>query len=221
VFRIETHINSWLFRPLMVAKRLPPEFYEAVDYLISKYNYSWWCMLNNRPVITALTALYDRFIGKQSRNSHSLLLRHYPEQKGISISSKIHCVNGQCSYGVKGLTTCPLQCGYSSTATVLLGDLKLSKKAKTVINKNKFIEDNTGTILIPHHGADSSDLIWLDDKLDKTNDLSSMVVSYGTKNIYRHPKFMRDGTINMVKNPIILVNENLPYKYRIIVDDND
>jgi len=162
------------------------------SWLFSRYiNNDWRELLSDRSNIEQLTKIYDFYIGRRRRNSHSLLLRHEPKQ------------SGRCD----------------KNATVLLGDLELDGKACEVLHKRRFIDSKAGVILIPHHGADSYDLMWLDEKARTCGCCASFVVSYGTKNTYGHPCFIYDGTITELRNCVSLVNEKkyTEYNYQIRV----
>jgi beta-lactamase superfamily II metal-dependent hydrolase len=104
-------------------------------------------------------------------------------------------------------------CDHENTATVLLGDLKLDEKAQDILSQYSFIDRITATVLIPHHGADSDDLLYLDRKLNRNCDFSTLVISYGTKNSYKHPKFIYDSSVAKIKNHIAFANESTSYRY--------
>jgi len=110
---------------------------------------------------------------------------------------------------------CFIECGLrrEKSTTVLLGDLELDGQAKSVLQDESFIRRDSKIILIPHHGANSDDVKWLD---EQCNSEALLAVSYGTKNKWKHPQFMYDGTIADVRNRIIFVNEIKDFKYRIV-----
>jgi hypothetical protein len=216
-YRVCTNMNSWLFRPLNVQERLPQSFYGDVRSLIGQFEDSWWELLKDHSRIKQLVQIYDRYIGKRRRNSHSLILRHYPEQRGFSYSDDMRHFRKRCYHCIECFEMCERNCGCDNTATVLLGDLELDGKAQECLERNNFLERKTCTVLIPHHGADSDDLLWLDSKLHSQCDCASLVVSYGTGNRYDHPKFIYDGTISRLRNQVAYANEGRHYKYYIKV----
>jgi hypothetical protein len=210
-----------MFRPLNIQEQLPPSFYDEVSALIAKFDNSWWEMLKEYSCIKMLIEIYCRYIGKRRSNSHSLLLRHYPEQCGFSYLDdrspplfKKHCFRC-CDY----FDMCGKQSNYANTSTVLFGDLELDGKAQDVLMRNNFIDWKVGTALIPHHGADSDDLLWLDEQLRNYSNYAIMVVSYGNGNRYGHPKFLYDGTIAKLNNPVAFANDEKSYKYFIEVHE--
>jgi hypothetical protein len=211
--------TSWLFKPLNVQEKLPYTFYKEVRILLNQNDNSWWKLLSERSNIGHLTKVYDVYIGKRRRNAHSLLLRHEPEQYGWLTPG-----NYRRRYLKKRCIECLKMCCNNhkccdNSATVLLGDLELDGKARDVLERHKFICPKAGTVLIPHHGADSDDLLWLDGKAHYHCGCSTLVVSYGTKNTFGHPCFIYDGAMADIKNHVAFVNENNEYRYEIFVRD--
>jgi hypothetical protein len=219
-YRISTSLNSWLFRPLNIQDQLPQSFYDDVNSLIVQFDNSWWELLKDHSRITKLVKIYDCYLGKRHRNSHSLLLRHYPEQHGFSyLNDKCHHYGKRCINCCHCFDMYGRHCHCDNTATLLLGDLELDSKAQNVLVQNQFIDSKIGTVLIPHHGANSADLLWLDKRLRNHSSCVTMIVSYGNGNSYGHPVFLHDGSMAELENPVAFANEIIPYKYLIGVQN--
>jgi len=206
---------EWLFRPLNVQEALPPSFYQEVRDLLSGHGDDWRSLLSDMKLIKSLRDIHDRYIGgEKHRNAHSLLLRHKP-------ANYARLYTKRCDYDKLKCFECCNACYkrnyYVRTATVLLGDLVINDKAKKALAKHRFLSDGVGVALIPHHGAVSGDLAWLDKKLKNNGYCAALAVSYGTKNIYGHPRFIRDGTMAKISSPVVFVNENSDFCYRIRV----
>ena len=220
-FRVTTKGFSWLFRPLNIQEKLNPEFYKKVEQKLIPYNNDLRKLLSDDNAIKELAKLYDSYIGRWNRNSHSLLLRHGPEGCCNSMLEKCKYHKLVCSKYLCCCKQCHKYCSYNNSVTVLLGDLKINKKAKDVLNKHKFLGFKTGTVLIPHHGADSKDLLWLDKEIIKYKNYAVLVVSYGTANKYKnksgiiHPRFIYDGTLADIENTVAFANEKKKYHYGI------
>jgi len=219
-FRVEFHRLSWLFRPLNVQEKLPMAFYNDVRTILHQYEDDWNNLLSDDESIDRLRKIYDLYIGRRGRNAHSLLLRHEPEQySGLFAHDckyrKYRC--NQCRRCFEFFCKRSGRC--DNAATVLLGDLELDGKARAVLEKQRFIDDKTSIVLIPHHGANSDDLVWLDEKVRGNGGCDSLVVSYGINNRYKHPCFIYDGTMPKLKNPVAFVNEDDEYHYAIHVHD--
>ena len=216
-YRINTEKHAWLFRPMNIREKLPKAFYDEVRQILNRFNDDWRKLLSQKSAINELMSIYDQYIGRANRNTHSLLLRHEPEQYSIIASGKCggwgfrrHCKRcGDCFHHCR--KTCTL-------ATVLLGDIGIDGNARSIINRNRFIDYKTAITLVPHHGADSDDLLWLDNQTPYDG-CSVLVVSYGTKNLYKHPRFIYDGTAAKIRNRIAFVNEEAEYCYRIFAYD--
>lgn len=231
-YRLEINGLSWLFRPLNIQEKLDDTFYAAVKEIRTRYRGDWYNLLSNANAIKELTKLYDNYIDKRRRNVHSLLLRHGPDQCS-SLMSKIfknHKDNKgwffkRCfihdAQRYLHLEECCLnhkECCRSHwderPTTVLLGDLGLDdEKAKASLDQHRFLDKKTDVVLIPHHGASSDDLLWLDEKIE--NACATLVVSYGSENTYKHPSFIHDGTIAGVTKSIGFTNEMYKYEYNI------
>ena len=80
-----------------------------------------------------------------------------------------------------------------NTAIVLYGDLELDGKAWAVLEKQRFLDHKSSIVLIPHHGANSDNLMWLDEKGRCKGGCAVFVVSYGINNRYKHPCFIYGG----------------------------
>ena len=88
-----------------------------------------------------------------------------------------------------------------------------------MLNKCRYFDDNAGVVLIPHHGADSDDLLWLDDRSHSRCGCASLVVAYGNDNPYGHPCFIFDGSMARIKNRVAFANEENEYRYGVLVCD--
>ena len=220
-YRVEINAFSWLFRPLNVQETLPQTFYDDATKILNRYKDDWWELLSDKHAINELTKLYDLYIGRGNRNAHSLLLRHEPEQYGGLISKKYRHKQCGCCGCIEHFHR--QHCG-SISATVLLGDLELDGKARAVLDTHGFLDYKTGVALIPHHGANSDDLLWLDRKISNCDGCATLVVSYGTKNRCfdkndnPHPRFIYDGTIANLNNSIAFANEKNSYQYRVFYE---
>jgi len=107
----------------------------------------------------------------------------------------------------------------NASATVLLGDLELDGNARAVIEKHRFLDYKTSVVLVPHHGAESDDIIWLDRKARDYDAYSVLVVSYGTNNTYGHPRFIFDGTMAHMRTFTAFANEDNEFRYGVIIHD--
>ena len=217
VFRVEFNRLSWLFKPLNVQDKLPPSFFNDVDRILCRYEDDWQKLLSNKDAIERLKNIYDLYIGQGRRNAHSLLLRHEPEQHARPLASAYIPCKHNCIHCLECCDLCYRQGFHDNFATILLGDLKLDDKARAVLNEQRFIDYRVKAVLIPHHGADSDDLLWLNEKVRGNGSCASLVVSYGINNRYKHPRFIYDGTMARIKNSIVFVNEDNEYRYDIFV----
>lgn len=165
------------------------------------------------PVIV-LKTIYDSYIGKRHRNSHSLLIRHEPERNSLFFDKKqfacdchwTNCID--CIECVRGIRRFYHYCRCHHTATLLLGDVELDGNALSILRRAQFIDYKLGITLIPHHGADSEDIRWLDNEICSHKNCDSILaISYGNGNKYGHPKFLYDGTIADLHSRLIFVNE--------------
>ena len=223
-YRFEAKYYSWLFRPLNIQDKLPQAFYDDVKSILRQYS-SWQDLLSDFSKIKELRQLYDLYIGRGRRNSHSLLLRHEPEQHRCLMSNC--CKNRRCRryQCLEWLWTCKKFGPWDNSATVLLGDLELDGKARAALKRYKFLCDKTGVVLIPHHGANSDDLMWLDEEIMQNDNCASLVVSYGTKNRHKnkdghpHPRFIYDGKIAEVESTVFFSNEKIEYRYSVYLCD--
>ena len=219
-FRIQTNRSAWLFRPLNVQEKLPKSFYDEVKRVRMQHNNGWWTLLSTRTGINQLRDIYDLYIGKGRRNAHSLLLRHEPELRSSLTHNKIRCRNRKCKC-MRYMECCEFH-NYdccNASATVLLGDLELDGNARAVIEKHRFLDYKTSVVLVPHHGAESDDIIWLDRKARDYDAYSVLVVSYGTNNTYGHPRFIFDGTMAHMRTFTAFANEDNEFRYGVIIHD--
>ena len=224
-YRLEIKRYSWLFRPLNVQEKLPATFYNDVQKILCQCNDDWWELLSDASKLKQLTKIYDLYIGRGHRNAHSLLLHHKPEQRGCLIPNDHKFREHRCVYYLKCFDCCKSYSCCDNCATILLGDLELDGNARSILDKYKFFNYEAGVVLIPHHGANSDDLMWLDEKIIHDGGYVSLVVSYGTKNRYTnrnghpHPRFIYDGTMARVKNLISFSNEETNYRYHVFICD--
>jgi hypothetical protein len=224
-YRLEIKRYSWLFRPLNVQEKLPSAFYNDVRDTLYQCNNDWWELLSDASKIKQLTKIYDLYIGRSRRNAHSLLLRHKPEQHGRLTSGGYKNPKHSCIQCMKCLDNNKNRGCCDNSATVLLGDIELDGKARAVLDKYKFLGYEVGIALIPHHGANSDDLMWLDKKMMHNGCCTNLVVSYGTKNRYMnrnghpHPRFIYDGTMAKLRTSIAFVNEENDYRYGVFLHD--
>ena len=217
-YRISANTYSWIFRPLNTREKLPKAFYDEVKQILSRFKDDWWELLSQKSSIDELISIYNQYIKRTNRNTHSLLLRHEPEQHGVIISEE--CDEWQFMHHCRRCRKCYPHHKYAyASATVLLGDIVIDGNARATINKSRFVDYKTGITLIPHHGADSDDLLWLDKQTQYHGCCSVLVVSYGTKNPYKHPRFIYDGTVAKLRNRIVFSNEEAEYRYHIFVHD--
>jgi hypothetical protein len=218
-FRVGFGRLSWLFKPLNIQEKPPPKFYSDVAGLIKPYNDDWSILLSEDSKRKELTKIYDLYIGKHRRNAHSLLIRHEPEQCSSLVTNGYRHCRHKRMHCMKCFDICCAGHCDGNSATVLLGDLELDGKARAVLEKHRFIDRSVGVILIPHHGADSEDLLWLDEQTRYNKCRTSLVVSHGLRNKHNHPRFIYDGTIARLKNTIGFANEESKYCYEICVSE--
>jgi hypothetical protein len=216
-FYVKISGAAWFFKPLTVQSAPKQAFYCEMPELLKKHDGSFRKILSTKATIYELKAVYDKYIGPGKRNTHSLLLKHYP--------TKMRRLFPNRTYRTYPYLCCNCFCDaeyHDNSATVLLGDLNINGDAKRILRKHRFICKKVGTILIPHHGADSADLLWLDKVLKSYRcRCKTLVVSYGTENTYfnkkghKHPRFIYDGTMVDIRNNIAFSNEKSAYSYSV------
>jgi beta-lactamase superfamily II metal-dependent hydrolase len=222
IFAVTEDNLLWRFKPLSIYDRLPKSLYCDVRCYLRQYNNDWNQILSDIRSIRRLRDIYDNHIKHtedRRRNAHSLLLRHEP---GHEPMQGCELFPDKATYlGYRGALCetcsdyCPRCTGCDEVATVLLGDLELTEEAQEILIKHDFIDSKTGIIHIPHHGADSDDVLWLDKMVGDHSCGTTLVASYGTKNRYGHPRFIHDGTMAKIRNPVHLVNEHINFQYCI------
>ncbi|MDR0220609.1 MAG: hypothetical protein LBI54_04285 [Lachnospiraceae bacterium] len=214
-FRVAVDQVTWLFKPLNVQEKLPDQFYDEVREMLGKHNNDWSAILSDISYKSPIKKLYDNYIGEHRRNSHSLLLRHEPEQYSrLCEMNHFYCNFCKCIQRYDNCWhECMNRCCFTnnSAATVLLGDLKLCKKALSVLERESYINNQDSIVLLPHHGASSGDTM----QIDKMCDRAVLAVSYGENYKYRHPKFIYDDKIARITNRVAFVNENQDFSYHI------
>jgi beta-lactamase superfamily II metal-dependent hydrolase len=206
-FRFNFHLVDWEFSVMNVYNMVSEHFAKHIKAMLDKYDNNFETILRDPTLLKELKGIYKNNF--DNLNNTSLIIRH---KSTISSRSAI-CDNNHSGY---------YPCRYfNSGATVLLGDITLTKKVVERLNEtDMFAKEECFILLIPHHGSKHSmceEFLSVVEKNYVYGNIQRLIISYGIANRYKHPHIYPVYITH--RESIKLVNETQSYFYSIFTDD--